>query len=140
MKHIDVIQHTKKRGFLVAFAQRGIVSEAAEASKVHRTTHYEWLKTDPDYAEAFEVAKKQYIEKLEAELDKRALAGKQDPHSHILLMFRLKKLDPRYRDGAHIQVNQNQAIQVNNMTLEERRARVKAMIKRVQAVEQGKLK
>jgi phage terminase large subunit-like protein len=36
-----------------AFGQTGNVYQAAKNAGIHRTTHYVWLKEDPDYAEAF---------------------------------------------------------------------------------------
>ena len=33
-------------------ASMGIVTTACKNAKINRTTHYKWLKTDPDYREA----------------------------------------------------------------------------------------
>lgn len=49
------VKDIKKRAFLQALeGSLGIVSQALKQSGniIHRDTHYEWLKTDPDYAEA----------------------------------------------------------------------------------------
>ena len=54
--------------------------------------------------EAKAEGEKVMLERLEREIDKRALAGKTDPGSPNLLMFRTKRLDPRYRDNATVQV------------------------------------
>src|SRR5215510_13012940 len=47
------ISHVKKRAFLAAYGKMGNVALAAEIAKVDRRTHYDWLKNDPAYAEAF---------------------------------------------------------------------------------------
>jgi len=45
---------TRKKGaFLAAYGKLGNVALAAEIAKVDRRTHYDWLKNDPAYAEAF---------------------------------------------------------------------------------------
>jgi hypothetical protein len=43
-----------QRRFLDAYARTGDVLRAARLSKVARTTHYNWLKSRPAYAEAFD--------------------------------------------------------------------------------------
>ena len=113
------IRHIKKRAFLKAYALCGYVTHAAWAAKIHRDTHYAWLKSDPDYAERFKEAKQRFIELLEAEIDRRAFKGVEEPiiqggkvvkdkngnpimrkrYSDVLAMFRLKRLDPSYRDN-----------------------------------------
>jgi len=153
----NAIRHIKKRAFISAFARCGYVNQAAKVANIHRDTHYAWLVSDPEYAEAFEGAKQEYIGLLEAECDRRAVTGVDEPlvhqgqftkdengkvltrkkYSDILLMFRIKKLDPSYRDGQQINITQNQAQQVN-VSLDEKRSRVKAMILKSQEV-QGEL-
>lgn len=90
----DGIGHPKKAAMLVALSKTGNVSAAARAADISRSTHYEWMETDPAYreaaAEAFEVA----IEVLEAAARQRALHG-----SDTLMIFLLKSLRPeRYRE------------------------------------------
>lgn len=44
-----------KRGMIEALeANLGIVTPAAAKIGIHRSTHYYWMKTDPDYAAAVE--------------------------------------------------------------------------------------
>ena len=47
----------KKRAYLRAYAACGRLDKAAEKAKVHRNSHYLWLRSDPQYAEDFELAK-----------------------------------------------------------------------------------
>src|SRR5579871_2373634 len=48
--------HLKKRAFLAAFSRCGSLSKAAKRAKVDRRTHYNWLKDDPWYVQAFRQA------------------------------------------------------------------------------------
>lgn len=91
MTATKAIQNPKKRAFLQAFARIGFIVKSAKAAKVNFTSHYEWLH-DPIYAAAFNEAREAYIEKLEAEADRRA-TDKKKP-SDVLLIFRLKALRP----------------------------------------------
>jgi hypothetical protein len=47
----------KKPAFLKAFIATGSLTEAAKAVKIDRGAHYDWLRDDPAYAEAFERAR-----------------------------------------------------------------------------------
>lgn len=92
------ITHAKKRLFLTAFAEHGVVLTAAELAGINRWTHYHWLRTDAVYAEAFEEAERSAITSLEDEARKRAIGG-----SDTLLIFLLKGLRPeRYSDRQRI--------------------------------------
>ncbi len=83
MASIDKFQHHKK-AFLLAFADCGSVTEAAERVKIDRTTHYVWVR-DGEYAEAFKEAQDRAARMLEDEAVKRAKSG-----SDTLLIFLLK--------------------------------------------------
>lgn len=64
-----------QRRFLAAFRESGNVSAAAKLAAIHRCTHYQWFKTDACYAEAFQVAKQEAADLLEAEAHRRAVEG-----------------------------------------------------------------
>ena len=112
----DKIRHPKKRAFLSAYAHCGNISQAAEMSGVGRASHYEWLKKDDNYAKAFEDALEQFVDILEAEADRRAILGVDEPvfqggqqvgvrrkYSDTLLMFRLNGLAPeKYKYRSHV--------------------------------------
>jgi hypothetical protein len=84
------------------------------AFKAERTAKavYFWLEKDPEFKVEFEDCKKQYIEKLEKEADRRAVEGvtstrytksgepyEYTEYSDTLMIFRLKALDPnKYRE------------------------------------------
>jgi len=67
--------HPKKAAFLAAYAKVATVSHAAKLVEMDRCTHYDWLKTDPQYAEAFREAKLEACDNLEAEARRRAMVG-----------------------------------------------------------------
>jgi terminase small subunit-like protein len=85
----DKIRHPKKRAFLGRYAESANVRQACEAVGINRQTHYNWLKSDPDYAEAFERAKDEAADRLEELARSRASAG-----SDTLLIFLLKGARP----------------------------------------------
>lgn len=45
--------------FLAAFAQTGVITQAAEAAEIVAPTHHKWMKDDADYAARFGVLKQQ---------------------------------------------------------------------------------
>ncbi len=111
------IAHPYKRAFLAAFRETGNVRLAREVAKVGRSSHYRWLEKDPEYREAFDVAKEDAADVLEAEAHRRAVDGWEEPvgwykgvaggtvrrYSDVLLIFLLKALRPeRYRERYEI--------------------------------------
>ncbi len=111
------IKNPKQRRFLAAYARCGSLRAAQEISGVNRWSHsMTWIKSDPEYAAAFEVAKEMHIERLEEEADRRGVEGVSKPvfykgqvvghtveHSDTLLMFRLNALAPdKYRYRQHV--------------------------------------
>jgi len=71
-------KNVKQAAFLAAFAECGVITEAARAAKVNRTDHYDWL-LDPEYSAAFDAAKEQAIELMESEARRRAIEGVAEP-------------------------------------------------------------
>jgi hypothetical protein len=110
-------RHPKKRAFLQSYEQHGYVGRAASEAGVHRTTVYDWLKSDPEFAADVETAEKAVLERMEEEADRRAIQGMRKPvfyrgdvcghvqeYSDNLLMFRMKALAPeKYRDRQSIE-------------------------------------
>ena len=60
------IRHPKKRAFLAAMANTANVLRAAEIAGIDRDNHYIWLKKDPDYAAAYEIACKRGVDVTQA--------------------------------------------------------------------------
>lgn len=111
-----LLRHVKKRLFLEAFRQTGIILAGIRAAGINLRTHYRWLERDVLYAAAFEDAKQEALEILEAEARRRALNGVEKPiyyrgervgsmqeYSDTLLILLLKAGKPdvyreRFRD------------------------------------------
>lgn len=100
----DSSQKAKQDKFLESIAKTGHVTHSCQVAGVARCTHSYWLK-DPTYAYKYALAREQYIEKLEAECDRRAVDGIKKPvfhqgvpvgsyqvYSDALLMFRLRAM------------------------------------------------
>jgi hypothetical protein len=109
-----IFDNPKKIAFLQAYIEMGgHVSKAARAARVDRSTPYNWLAADPAYKEAFERAREQAADVLEAEVIRRGAHGFDEPvfyqgkvvgqirkYSDNLLMFMLKGLRPaKFRDN-----------------------------------------
>lgn len=108
------ITHPKKRAFLAAYSELGTVTHAAEAAKVVRKSHYNWLKDDDAeiYKAAFDEAHQRACDCLEAEARRRAIQGVDKPiirngfvvstfkeYSDTLLIFLMKGAMPdKYRE------------------------------------------
>ena len=101
------LKHPKKRAFLAAFPVHPSVTMAAKAAGVRRDIHYEWMRDDEVYREAFAEVKEMGIELLEVEAIRRARDGWDEPvfykgektgtirkHSDTLLIFMLKAARP----------------------------------------------
>jgi hypothetical protein len=100
-----------KACWLEVHRQTGIVTATCQATNIGRSTIYEWMHDDPDFAKAKLEAENEAIELLEAEARRRAfegtekpiyqggkLAGKVREYSDTLMIFILKAKRPEYRD------------------------------------------
>ena len=95
-----------QRAFLAAFRETGNVCLACKAAGVGRSSHYRWLEDDCEYRAAFDLAKEDATDVLEAEAHRRAVEGWEEPvgwykgraggtvrkYSDVLLIFLLKGL------------------------------------------------
>ncbi len=105
-------QQKRKTTMLAAYVKHGTVFHASKAANVPRRTHYDWLKADPVYADAFKDAADAVADRLEKEAMRRASQGWLEPVYHrgqvvghvrkfsdLLLIFMLKALRPeKYRE------------------------------------------
>ena len=103
---------TKRRYIRMLAKSTGPRSAAEKVGISYRTT-VKWRATDPEFARQEVEARAKYLELLEIEADRRGVDGIDKPvyfqgekvdtnkvYSDHLLMFRLKKLDPKYRDSS----------------------------------------
>ena len=94
----------RQHAFLAAFQTCCSVKRAAEAAKIPRSLHYQWLN-DSAYAQRFEKAQEEAAQVLEDEAVRRAYEGNLEPvfyegeaveyilkYSDALLMFLLRGL------------------------------------------------
>ena len=98
------ITHPKKRRFLEHYPRFKRINKTSKAIGIERRTFYNWEATDDVFKRAFRLVKdildRELLEKVEAELEKRALKG-VSKMSDVLLMFMAKALRPEvYREKA----------------------------------------
>lgn len=68
-------QDTNQKRFLAAFSVAGSIVIASRWSKVHRQSHYNWMRDDATYPPRFEAAEKAASRSLEDEAVRRAAHG-----------------------------------------------------------------
>lgn len=96
------ITSPKKRAYLTAYAETGGIVLAGQVANVHWRNHYNWIRTDSLYAEAFERARSVACDLFEDEVTRRGFHGTDEPqfyrgnicgyirrYSDILLMYKL---------------------------------------------------
>jgi len=102
----------KQRAFLAAFALCGQVVKSANLAHIDIQSHYNWLRSSPEYAKAFEEAIEKAGDMLEDVATRRAVEGVPKPvyyqgqecgivieYSDNLLKFLLKGAKPfKYMD------------------------------------------
>jgi hypothetical protein len=93
-----------KKPLLNAFTKCGTVLRAAEAVGVDPSTHREWLKNDPTYAEQFTVANGDVTEHLEARAFQMALAG----HPTMLIFLLRSRAPEKYMERFKHEVQSEQ--------------------------------
>jgi len=117
----NAIEHPKKAALIAAVAEVYCVLSACEAASVGRTTHYDWMRDDPEYAAAFEEARKVGAKSLEREAIRRARDGVDEPvfykgaqcgavrkYSDTLLIFLMKGAEPdKYRERSEVKLDGN---------------------------------
>ena len=101
---------------LAAVAKCGNIARSCRAAKIGRQTHYNWIAEDPEYAAAFQDAKDDFADSLEAEIHRRAVTGTLKPvyqngkevgkireYSDTLLIFLTKGERPeKYKDRSEV--------------------------------------
>lgn len=106
----------RDKRFFERLVETGRPTESALFAGYSRSTAYKYREEDESFREQWDDALAIYQEKLEAEADRRAVEGTAKPvfhngeqcgeiqqYSDTLLMFRLKKLDPSYRERHEVE-------------------------------------
>ena len=132
-------QRTREK-VIKEFRRVGRVDLACAAAGVDRTTHYWWMKNDPEYRKSFEEAREEACGLLEDEAVRRAYQGTLRPQamgggkvmmvsefSDQLLMFLLKCRNPkvfgdRREDTVHLD-SQLSVVDILRSRRQRRRAR-----------------
>ena len=111
-RDIEKLNKERKKKYLQSYARCGNLSKCARITGISLSMHYYWMNSDPQYKEAFAIARGIYDDSLEEILDDRVKhgterdvwyrgekVGKTRTHSENLLMFALKGAKPqKYRD------------------------------------------
>jgi hypothetical protein len=75
-------QKDRQERFLATFVLSGSIFHACRAARIHRQTHYYWLRVDPTYAAKFEEARQVAAQTLADEAVRRAVEGNRRPVTH----------------------------------------------------------
>ena len=140
-KQSEAIRTLKKRKYCDEYAKTGVMLGSCEIVDIHHTTLAKWKEEDPEFREACELAKQVYIERLEKEVDRRAFEGQRrlkfdknglvqrDENGDVyeewnfnsnLAMFRLKRLDPGYRERHEVTMSDAKLNEEIQRLLDER--------------------
>jgi hypothetical protein len=109
----------KQSAFLAAYCVTASVTQAADACKIARHSHYDWIKRDETYPPRFEQAKIEAGQSLEDEAVRRAKEGVLEPvyykgnrtgwirvYSDSLMQTLLRGFLPdKYRDRGSVEVS-----------------------------------
>ncbi len=118
--HWAYVTNPKKRAFLASFALCGSIVRSSKAAGVSNIMHYEWLKHDEQYRDAYAEAQVMVGDYLESVAIERAtlgtekavyyqgeIVGYETEHSDSLLKFLLRGAKPqKYSERIDMNVNQ----------------------------------
>lgn len=112
------VTEESKLAYLEHVAATGEVERAAIVAGLHPMTMRTHRKSDPNFAAAFDLAKRLYRESVAAEVRRRGKVGVLEPvvqqgrivtyvrkYSDRLLELEAKKVDPGYRDKASVDLS-----------------------------------
>lgn len=105
--------------FCAVLAETCNVGKACKAVGMGRTTAYDWRDSDPEFAEAWDIAMKRGVIALEDEAHRRAFEGVEEPvfyrgdecgtvrkYSDTLSIFLLKAHNPdKYRENSKVELS-----------------------------------
>jgi hypothetical protein len=115
---LPTFSQARRRAFLAALAECGVVQTACARTGVNRATVYRWRETDAAFAAQFDEASAQAADHIEAEARRRAVDGVDRPvfyrgeqcgtvreYSDNLLALLLKAKKPEYRDSSRLELS-----------------------------------
>lgn len=93
---------------LEAIRHTGQIKKSCEQVGIHVRVVYQWAESSPSFAKMLEDAQQQgekvLLKLYEGKIDHETLSKDFDKITAILAMFRMKRLDPRYRDTTQINI------------------------------------
>ena len=99
----------RQQQFLQLLASTGNIKKCCELLEINAQSPYQWASRSDTFSKKFEQAKEMgervLLDEYEDIVDRRVNAYHLDQQSAVLTMFRMKRLDPRYRDNAPTNVN-----------------------------------
>lgn len=99
---------TSKKDVLEALERSlGIVSTACEKAGINRSTHYDWLKSDPEYKEAVRLIEERTIDFAESHL--HALIKDKNPAA-VIFFLKTKGKTRGYVERQEIQVEESRPL------------------------------
>lgn len=103
------ITRANQNKFLELLALTGEFRPSCDAIGISYNSPYQWAIKSDAFAKRLDAARaageKVLLDRYEEQIDKRVFMGSADPQSAVLTMFRTKRLDPRYRDNAVLEIN-----------------------------------
>lgn len=124
------ISPTRKTRFLESLAETGRIMESCDAADISHQTLRVWRAEDEEFAEAFIDSELRYCDKIEREIERRAIEGWDEPHfgrdegkdagtvvvgqkrrySDMLLMALTKSRIAKYHDKIEAEVTHRGAV------------------------------
>lgn len=108
-QNTPAVTRAKQAQFLKLLSETGQIRPSCDAVGIAYHTPYQWGYKSAAFKEKYAAARlagdQVLLQRFEQQIDGRIMEGKADPQSAVLTMFRVKKLDPSYRDNAVAQVN-----------------------------------
>lgn len=100
---------TKKKAFLQALEKNlGIVSNTAKGIGIHRSTYYDWRRTDPDFEKASDDIQEVALDFVESKLLKR-ISDESD--TAIIFYLKTKGKNRGYVERTEIQTTEVPTLQ-----------------------------
>lgn len=133
----------KKTRFIAALSKSGVIGTACKYARFGRTTAYKWRDEDETFKKLWDEALEDSTDLLEEEARRRAHDGTLKPvyqggecvghireYSDLLIIFLLKARRPeKYRETIRQEITgkDGKPIQIEDMTREERKARIEEL-------------
>lgn len=118
LDRLAAVRQAKQQAFLAIYAKIGLIGKSAKAVEITGTTIANWRKDDPEFDAEVARALKDYCERIEREIHRRAIVGTQKPifyqgvqcgsvreYSDRMLELLAKRHIPEYRDRHQVDVS-----------------------------------